>query len=229
MRIRRWVLAAAVVFITACGSAGGTSTSALETATTTPGATSTTAPTTTIAATGSTAADGSTVGFEDIPQECLDALVTFLQAIEPVVEDFDLQQATMDDIDAFGREIEDETEEYEQAIDELDCPDIDPTDREGTFEAMVDLAEREAPGTVAYVEWIRTFSESFGDGEASGDCETDIAALEAIIAENAEMSDLQPGQIAQATALVTSVGTNCPPERAEEFFSRDDVEEFMGE
>ena len=41
-----------------------------------------------------------------MPQECIDAFVGFLQAIEPVVEDFDFDNASIDDFEAMGTELE---------------------------------------------------------------------------------------------------------------------------
>ena len=48
---------------------------------------------------------------------------------------------------------------------------------EEAFAAMIDIAEREAPGTVPYFHWIESFAATAGEGSgivSSGDCETDI-------------------------------------------------------
>ncbi len=64
--------------------------------------------------------------------------------------------------------------------------------------------------------------------EGAGDCETDIEALEAVIAENDTMGDLTFGEVQQVGALMTSITTACSPERAEEFLAQPEVEEFLG-
>ena len=63
---------------------------------------------------------------------------------------------------------------------------------------MIDIAEREAPGTVPYFRWIQSFLPSRWRqrrSASSGDCETDIEALEAVIAEKESMGDLTMGEV----------------------------------
>lgn len=185
---------------------------------------------TTVAETTTTAAEADggagTVDFEDMPQECIDALVGYLRAIEPAVEDVDFDATTGEDLEALGTELDSLSEDYTTAIEDLDCPDPSGTDEEA-FAAIIELAEEEAPGTVGYLEWVQSLAAGFGDTEASGDCETDIAALQAIIDENASMSDLTMGEVVQVGSLVASVSTACSPERAEEFFAEEDVAAFL--
>jgi hypothetical protein len=167
-----------------------------------------------------------TVDFEDMPQECIDALVGYLQAIEPTVEGLDFAATTGDDLEALGSELDALSEDYTAAIEDLDCPDPAGSDEEA-FAAIIELAEQEAPGTVGYLEWVQSLAAGFGDAEASGDCETDIAALQAIIDENSSMSELAMGEVVQVGSLVASISTACTPERAEEFFAEEDVAAFL--
>lgn len=167
-----------------------------------------------------------TVDFADMPQECIDALVGYLQAIEPAVEGLDFASTTGEDLEALGSELEALSENYTTAIEDLDCPDPSGSD-EQDFAAIIELAEQEAPGTVGYLEWVQSLAAGFGDAEASGDCETDIAALRAIIDENSSMSELTMGEVVQVGSLVASVSTACSPERAEEFFAEEDVAAFL--
>lgn len=185
---------------------------------------------TTLAETTTTAAveeaGAGTVDFEDMPQACIDALVGYLQAIEPAVEGIDFAATTGEDLEALGSELEALSEDYTTSIEGLDCPDPSGSDEEA-FAAIIELAEQEAPGTVGYLEWVQSLAAGFGDAQASGDCETDITALRAIIDENASMSGLTMGEVVQVGSLVASVSTACSPERAEEFFAEDDVAAFL--
>ncbi|MET0565772.1 MAG: hypothetical protein ABW021_04965 [Acidimicrobiia bacterium] len=167
-----------------------------------------------------------TVDFEDMPQECIDALVGYLRAIEPTVEGLDFAATTGDDLEALGSELDALSEDYTTAIEDLDCPDPAGSDEEA-FAAIIELAEQEAPGTVGYLEWVQSLAAGFGDAEASGDCETDITALQAIIDENSSMSELTMGEVVQVGSLVASISTACTPERAEEFFAEEDVAAFL--
>lgn len=213
-----------IVLVTACGGTAATTTTAEPDDTTT----TTTAP---VEEEGGEDGSGETVDFADMPQECIDAFVDFLQAIEPVVEGFDFETATIEDMEAMGTELESVTQGPTAEMESLDCPDPSGTDEEN-FAAMIDIAEREAPGTVAYFEWIEELAGSFGGGEgtstgSSGDCETDIAAMEAIIAEHDTMADLTFDDISEFGALMTSITSACSSDRAQEFLSQPEVQEFM--
>lgn len=172
--------------------------------------------------------DNGSAGLDEMPQECIDALAGYLQAIEPTVEGVDFDNATAEDLEALGSELEEVSEEYATSIEALDCPDPEGSEEEA-FDAILALAESEAPGTVPYLEWIRSFASSVGDvGEsASGDCETDITALETLIDEKGSMSNLTMGEVVEVGGLVSSITTNCSPERAEEFLGQEKVTTFL--
>ena len=218
------LLIVVMVLLAACGgTAASTTTAASET---------TTASTTTTAAPEESTDDTTTetVNLADMPQECIDAFVQFLQAIEPVVADFDFESASLDDMEVMGTELEAVSAEQTAAMEDLNCPDVAGTDEE-TFAAMIDIAEREAPGTVPYFQWIQSFSESLG-GEgggltSSGDCETDIESLEGVIAEKESMGALTMSELTEVGTLMTAITTECSAERTAEFFAQPEVEAFL--
>jgi hypothetical protein len=223
MRAFRALTLILAVAVAAC--AGGDTTGSTVDVTTTAGGDPTTAP----EETTTTSDDGSGVGFDEMPAECVDALVGFLQAIEPALEGIDFSAATAGDLEALGTDLESLGEEYSATLEDLDCPDPGGSDEEA-FDAMIEIAEREAPGTVGYLEWIRSFAEAADSaGETSGDCETDIAALEVIIDDKGSMSNLTMEEVVEVGGLMTSISTVCSPERAEEFLSQQKVTDFLGE
>ena len=207
-----------LVLVAACGGAAADTTQApVETTTTT------------AAVVEDTAGTDNTVAIADMPQECIDAFVGFLRASEPVVEGFDFNNASVDDFEAMGTELESVSAAQTAEMESLNCPDASGTDEEA-FAAMIDIAEREAPGTVPYFRWIEEFAGSMGDGgglTSSGDCETDITALEAVIAEKQSMGDLTMAEVVGVGTLVTAITTECTPERTEEFFAQPEVEAFL--
>jgi hypothetical protein len=168
------------------------------------------------------------VGFDDMPEECVDALAGFLRAIEPAVEGIDFESSTAEDLEALGEDLESLGEEYSTTIEELDCPEPDGSDDEA-FAAVIELARREAPGTVAYLEWAQGLASGIVGAEASGDCETDIAALQVFVDEGGTISELNMAQVLEVGTLVGSIATVCSPERAEEFFAEEDVAAFLEE
>jgi hypothetical protein len=225
MRAFRALTLILAVALAACAGGDTTGSTVAGDVTTTAGET-TTAPE---EETTTTSDDGSGVGFDDMPAECVDALVGFLQAIEPALEGIDFSSATAGDLEALGTDLEAVGEEYSDTLENLDCPDPGGSDEEA-FAAMIEIAEREAPGTVGYLEWIRSFAEAADSaGETSGDCETDIAAFEVIVDEKGSMSNLTMEEVVEVGGLMTSISTVCSPERAEEFLSQQKVTDFLGE
>jgi hypothetical protein len=232
--VRAWrlggVLVALLLVLAACGGDDD------DTATTVgddPSATSTTAaaaPTTTIADDDDNGEVGS-IG--DMPEECRDVMVDYLQAIEPHVEDVDFETITLDELSTLGETIESDPAlaDFEARIDELECPDLSEPDSEQAREELLAIAESEAPGTVAFVAYSLDLAASFGageeTGEASGDCETDIAALQEYVDAGGTMNDLTLSEVTAIGALMMSVQSTCSVERLDEFFTQPDVEAFL--
>jgi hypothetical protein len=223
MRAMKTLTVMLVVALVACG--GGTETT--DTTVATDGTTSTIAEATTITEDD----DAGTVDdFGDMPAECVDLMVSFFKAIEPALEDFDFETLNFEDMETLGTELESVTSGFEDDIANLNCPDFETTDDEEAFAAMIDIAEREAPGVVPYLEWIQEFASTADNigSETSGDCETDIAAMEAFIAENATMVDLTMEERVEVLDLVSSISAGCSIDRQQQFFSQEDVSAFMG-
>ncbi len=216
---KRLLIVLLLVLAAACGGAADSTTSEAPADTTTT--------TATVEEGGEDGGTDNTVSIADMPQECIDAFVEFLQAIEPIVEDFDFDNASMDEFEAMGTELEAAGATQTAEMESLNCPDASGTDEEA-FAAMIDIAEREAPGAVPYFRWIEDFAGSVGGGvSSSGDCETDIGALEAVIADNETMGDLTMTEVAEVGTLMTAITTECSAERVEEFFAQPEVETFL--
>lgn len=183
---------------------------------------------TTAATTATTAADtGAVSDLSDMPDECVDALVQYLQAIEPSLEGVDFQNANSDEVDAIFADLQGVTDDYEAQVDSLGCPDLDPASDEEAFAQMIEIAEREAPGTVGYLRMIEGFATSVGgDTAVSGDCETNIAAFQEYVDAGGTMSDLTMEEFTKVAALMSAVSTQCPIERMNEYFSQEDVVAF---
>ncbi|MFZ0626543.1 MAG: hypothetical protein WAN34_08605 [Acidimicrobiia bacterium] len=211
----------------ACGGAGGTG----DTTTTTTAAAETTTTSEASQTTTTTAADNpQVVGIGDIPQECIDAFAGFLREIEPYVADIDWENATTADLEQLGNDLEPLSSAYDDSVAGTNCDNIqlDASDEE-SFQFMIDMAKREAPGTVAYLEWVEQIATSVTDPgtQASGDCESDIAALQAIVDEGGTMMDLPLSDLSTVSGLIASISTTCSASRAAEFLNQPDVAAFM--
>lgn len=226
MRIVRIAVLLALL-ASACGGAGGTG----DTTTTTTAAAETTTTSEASQTTTTTAADNpQVVGIGDIPQECIDAFAGFLREIEPYVADIDWENATTADLEQLGNDLEPLSSAYDDSVAGTNCDNIqlDASDEE-SFQFMIDMAKREAPGTVAYLEWVEQIATSVTDPgtQASGDCESDIAALQAIVDEGGTMMDLPLSDLSTVSGLIASISTTCSASRAAEFLNQPDVAAFM--
>jgi hypothetical protein len=170
---------------------------------------------------------GTVTNIDDMPAECIEAFSAFLQEIEPIVQDVDFENSTMTDLEEMGTALEPATTAFEAET--ANCPDLDLSDEEA-IAFMMEIAERDAPGTAAYFAWLEEFMTAADDGAAavSGDCETDIAALQAYVDQGGTMSDLTMGEITAVGSLMTALSTECSPERFQEWVSQEDVAAFIG-
>jgi len=214
-----------LMVVAACGggASGGSTTVPVDT--TTGGADVTTPPESTTVPQDEN--PGTITDMSDMPAECVDAFRAFLQELEPIVADIDFENATMADLENFGTEIEPIASQFEAET--ATCPELDLS-TEDSIAFMREIAEQDAPGTVAYFQWLEEFVAGMEGGgtAASGDCETDIAALQAYVDQGGAMSDLTMGEIAAVTSLMTAVSTECTPERFQEWISQEDVAAWAG-
>jgi hypothetical protein len=90
----------------------------------------------------------SSVGEELIalPADCEAQITDFLVAIEPVVAEIDFETASEAEIEAIGEATIPAAENFDPDV----CPDFDEAEAR---QAWLQIAEREAPGTVGYVEY----------------------------------------------------------------------------
>ena len=192
------LLAVMLVFVVMACQSGSTTT----TATTEPPAQTT----------ASTDDPGSVSSLDDLPAQCVDALRTYLQAIEPVVQDFDFQSASMEDFEVLSEDIAAVTEGFEEQT--ATCPELDQSADDG-LALIREFAAAEAPGTIAYFDFIEEFVAAFeAGGAASGDCETDIAAFQEYVDRGGSMSDLTVSGVATVSNLMSTIAVACSEERS---------------
>lgn len=199
---------------TTTSSGSGDPTTTIAPTTTTTAATTTT---TTVPATTTTDA----LGLDDIPPECLAPLIEVLQIYEPAVSDVDWEHATIDDhiqvmFDLAGSSI-DEPEECEVQF--------DVSDEEGAA-LLFELAAQEAPGTIGYLTAMQEIAAALDGREASGDCLTDIAQFEAMVAAGVPWVDLPLHEQWFVLSLMNTLGY-CSLQTQGELFYRDEVQEFL--
>ena len=186
---------------------------------------------------GEPADDGDTVfvtDISDLPDECVELVTDMLQEIEPVVSQIDWESASLDDLDTLMVELEDEFEALDDVEQDAGCARYEFEDDTASFDAMLELAEEEAPGAVGWLTFIRDMFSAFpGSGEepsaegAPADCESAIAYLEEVIAGGGTMSSLPLSEVTAVSQAFTVVTTDCDAATMSEFVERDDVSAFL--
>jgi hypothetical protein len=217
---RSIVLVLALFLFAACGgaSSGGSTTAPPDVVTT--GGADTTAPS--ADTTAPSEDDPGVASLDDMPAECIEAFSNFLQAIEPFIQDIDFENSTGAELEAVFAEIEPISDSFEAET--ANCPELDMSNEESVA-AMQAMAERDAPGTAGYFAWLASFMANVDDGGASvsGDCETDIATLQAFVDRGGTMADLTMSELTEVSNLMVAAGTECTPERWNEWLDQDSV------
>lgn len=167
--------------------------------------------------------NGSVSALSDMPAECLDAFDDFLLDIEPLVENFDFNNATQADFEEFAGDMEDVSAPFEEMT--TNCPELDLEGLD-SIQAMREYAADVAPGTVAYFEYIEAVMGS--SSVASGDCEADIEALMAYVEGGTPMNELTLTDVTTVSGLLQAVSTECSAERFAEFVGDPEVSAFLG-
>jgi hypothetical protein len=172
---------------------------------------------------------------DDIPQVCRDTFVAMLQTVEPTVEDVDFDTITVEELDPLFATIDADMTAFDEDMTANECdlysPDVAD---ESVWQEMLDLAESEAPGSVAFLAWTRELATSFAEGGmggsdiASGDCATDGDALLALAQEGVTMQQMTMDQVSDVTGLLASVTSNCTVEQMSSYLEDPAVVAMLG-
>lgn len=223
------MLLGAALLLASCGG-GAQPSETTETTTTPPGSpttTTTAAESTTVPiapATSTTMADepGSEVDpLSVMSQECIDLFVEYAQALEPVIDGANPDFLSDEELEALTSELDPIQIEYDAAVAASDCPDTDiRTDRD-LMTVMLDLTRSEAPGALSMMEWVADLGGYYDDfpDVSTGDCETDLAELQAKVRSTDTPNDLSRLDIIDMQNLVSSLHETCSDQVLEYFQS----------
>jgi hypothetical protein len=168
--------------------------------------------------------------FGDMPPACIELLASFLKQIEPTVSAIDWETATMGEFEAFSKQFEAESNSFDDQTAAAGCDKYNLTGSDDKqFQQMAELAAEEAPGTLGFITFLSSLSESqtAAAGSLPSDCAGTIAAIEPYLAKGT-MQDLTVGEVGLVGQLMGAVGTNCSADEATAFYGRDDVTAFVG-
>jgi hypothetical protein len=179
--------------------------------------------------------DGDVSGSEirsisDVPPVCQDAMARFLRALEPIVSPIDWEGATMADFEQIALEFEAKSDEFETAIGDADCDDLNFVD-DSEGDILIEFASSEAPGAVGFLEFLdqmRTGTTPGGDGTdtaAIETCQDAIDFLQGLIDDYASIAEVPASELLKIPSIA-ALYADCTPEQLE-FFDSVDLEEFM--
>ena len=226
--MKKILLVGAMALLAACGSSSGVS---VGSKTTTPSAGSS------AGGNGSATTNASTdtisvKNLGDMPPQCIKLLSTFLKQIEPIVSKVDWSKATLADFEALGTQFTDESTSFNTQSTAAGCDKYNVTGSDtDQLKQMTALAAKDAPGTLKFLTFMSSLSNSTTGG-ATGvsvptDCAGTTAAIEAYMSKGKTIKDLTMTDITELGKLVSAVGTNCTADEGSAFFARADVKAFL--
>ena len=164
----------------------------------------------------------------DIPDECIKLYSQFLKQIEPIVSPVDWNKATMAQFESLGTQFQTESDALDaqtkaSGCDKYSLQTSDPT----IIKQLAALAATVAPGTVAFINFIGTFSATTDTTPvAAGDCDTVIGQIEPFLNSGKTLKDLTVAEVTKFYGLLGQVATACPQDKATAFYDRADVQAF---
>ena len=183
----------------------------------------------------------------DIPEECLDMMGDMLEQIEPIVEDVDWENADLASMESITEELDAEFSGMDDEMEEAGCNDFELAD-DASMDALIDLAEDRAPGTVAYFEFIQRLQEDFSEitlpdvsvpegddgaadlgdtGDVPQDCDGAIAYVEDLMDQYDSMMEMPINDLSGVGAATTVISTTCSANQMNDFFSDPEVSAWM--
>jgi hypothetical protein len=98
----------------------------------------------------------------DVSDDCKDALRDYLEELEPFIEDIDWTNASLDTMSSVEEEMGDELDDADAKLQE-ECGEFDFSAESGQLEAALEVANDDAPGTVAFLTFIQGLSQAVAD------------------------------------------------------------------
>lgn len=187
--------------------------------------------------------------FDDIPGECVDLMGEFLREIEDDVSVVDWKTATIADIEEMGTTLDVPMDDFDDRMDETGCNRYEiGVDDDQSLEFAIRVAEREAPGTVGWLEFIASFATmgetvddvtgmdegsggETGSAGPEGDLPTDCEGTKAYLLERAdEYGTIENVPVSETMTLLTAIQNltvQCTLDDATAFYENPTIQAFL--
>jgi hypothetical protein len=194
--------------------------------------------------------DGETIEVDDIndiPDECLDLMGDMLEKIEPIVEDVDWENADLSSMQSVTEELDAEFSGMDDEMESANCDQYELSE-DANMDALIDLAQDRAPGTVAYFEFIQRLQEGFSEitipdvsvpegddgeidlgdtGDVPQDCDGAIGYVEDLMDKYESMMDMPVNELSTVGAATAVITTKCSANEMNDFLANPDVSAWM--
>jgi len=167
--------------------------------------------------------------FSEMPPKCIELLGKFLKKIEPTASKIDWNTASVADFETFSKQFETDSNSFDAESAAAGCDKYNLTGSDDkAFEQMAALAKTEAPGTLGFINFLKSLATSqTATADVPADCAGTIAAIEPFLTKGKTMKDLTITDVTRLGQLMTAVSSKCTSDEATAFFSRADVTAFI--
>jgi hypothetical protein len=156
---------------------------------------------------------------DDLPAECRQIMGDFLREIEPIVNAVDWENATIASLETFDTTFTDPSDRLDAAMEASGCDRYDfGPESDTSLEFTIELARVEAPGVVAWLEFIRDLDATGVPDGIPTDCEGAIAFVSELIGRTSGMSEVPISQFTGVTSAMSTIQSECPTEQWTAFF-----------
>lgn len=141
----------------------------------------------------------------NLAQECVDAIHAYVQDIEPALSSIDFASASVDEYDQLELDLQPSLLALVNRWIAADCPEIADVFPPELENDLLDFAEREAPGSLYYLE-LNYAEVRFEGGD---DCDSRFNALKGYVDQGGVFADLSAADKANVFSLYSQMRSRC--------------------
>lgn len=165
---------------------------------------------------------------DELPQECIDVFGEFLREIEPLVESVDLESASMGELEPILDEFDARSNDFDADMEAAGCGNFEFTNDDEGLDAILEIADREAPGVVPFLEFLNELTSDFGDAtggaDAPGDaalesCDDVRARFDELVGDAESIDDLPISAATELSTLSITATEVCTIDELESLFN----------
>lgn len=176
----------------------------------------------------------------DIPDKCVDLVTQLLKNVEPLVKDVDWKNATVSDMEDVGSQIDTEFSSLDDEMSSSGCDKYQLDDAD-SIDSLIDLAKDKAPGTVAFLEFVKNMSANFGTSGDSGgdngggnatdvpqDCQGAINYFKDLMDKYDSVTDMPVTEAGKISGVMSVISSKCSTDDVSALMTDPKVDAWLG-